>query len=166
MMAAIGGHGRRSAERCVVLKGWAIECGWSDRRPKRKVPFINVNAIARGCRIAAVAAAFAAAPLLLSGVSHADPDPDPPPPVDLQAECESANIQGAFSSTTSPDGVSHGVCTYIEDGYFYYDNYDNGVYTGTLVNRNGETVPAERPQLAPLVPLPRGFPLVPFPGGF
>lgn len=130
------------------------------------MPYINVNAIARSCRVAAIAAAFAAAPLLLSAVSHADPDPDPPAPVDLRVECESAAIQGAFSSTTSPDGVTHDVCTYIEDGYFYYDNYDNGVYTGTLVNRNGETVPTERPQLAPLVPLPKGFPLVPFPGGF
>jgi hypothetical protein len=131
------------------------------------VPLINVNAIARSCSAAAIAAAFAAAPLLTSAVSHAEPDPDPP--VDLRVECESAAIQGAFSSTTSPDAVTHAVCTYIEDGYFYYDNYDNydnGVYTGALVNRNGETVPTERPALAPLVPLPRGFPLVPFPGGF
>jgi hypothetical protein len=130
------------------------------------VPFINVNAIARSCRVAVVATAFAAAPLLVSAVSHADPESDPPAPIDVQAACESADIQGSYSSTTSPDGVTHAVCSYIEDGYFYYDNYDNGVYTVTLINKNGAITPTERPQLAPLVPLPPGFPLVPFPGGF
>jgi hypothetical protein len=128
------------------------------------VPFINVNAIAR--RVAVIAAAFAAAPLLLSGVSHADPDPDPAAPVDPRAECESFDVGGVFSTTTSQDGVTHSVCTYIVEGFFYYDDYDNGLYTGTLVNRDGAKVPTARPEIAPLVALPKGFPLMPLPGGF
>jgi hypothetical protein len=134
--------------------------------PNREVPYINVNAIARRCTVAVMAAAFAAAPLLLSAVSHADPEPDPPPPVDLRLECENINVQGVFSTMVSTDGVTHSVCQYIVEGYFYYDLYDNGVYTGTLINKNGEKTPIERPEIPPFQPLPKDFPLTPYPGTF
>lgn len=126
------------------------------------MPFINVNAI----RCAVLAAAFAAGPLLLSAAANADPDPDPASPVDPRAQCESLDVGGVFTTTTSPDGVAHSVCTYIVEGFFYYDNYDNGVYTDTLINKDGAKVPTARPDVAPLVPLPQGFPIAPLPGGF
>jgi hypothetical protein len=104
--------------------------------------------------------------MVLSPVSRADPDPDPPPPVDLQAQCENIDVQGVYSSMVSTDGVAHAVCQYIVEGYFYYDLYDNGVYTGTLINKNGEKVPTERPDIAPFARLPESFPLQPYPGAF
>jgi hypothetical protein len=45
-------------------------------------------------------------------------------------------------------------------GSFYYDNYDNGVYAGTLVYRDGERVPTERPQIPEAIAMPGGVPLL------
>jgi hypothetical protein len=114
----------------------------------------------------AALAAFAAAPLILSAVAHADPDPDAPTG-DPRAVCESPDFGGVFTEDpASPDGVTHAVCQYIVEGAFYYDNYDNGVYAGTLVYRDGAKVPTQRPVMPETFPLPGKLPLVPFPGPF
>ncbi|XTP34151.1 hypothetical protein ACORG1_28600 [Mycobacterium sp. TJFP1] len=56
-------------------------------------------------------------------------------------------------------------CHYIVSGAFYYDNYDNGVYTGTLVYRDGAKMPTERPQMPDTFTMPGGVPLlIPFAG--
>ena len=98
--------------------------------------------------------------MLLSAVCHADPDPDPDPvvPIDLRAQCESSDVMGVFITTTTPDAVVHSECQYIVSGLFYYDNYDNGAYTGTLVYWDGAKVPTERPQLPEVFTVPAGLP--------
>ena len=132
----------------------ALKCAES----RGKVPLINTAAHARRRTVAGVAAAFAAAPLLLSGVAHAQPGPVVPP-VDPRAACESPDFGGAFV-TISP---THSECQYIVSGSFYYDNYDDGAYTGTLVYRDGGKVPTERPQIPGTFTMPGGVPLfVPF----
>lgn len=129
------------------------------------MPFINASAIRRGRKVAALVAAFAAAPLVCSAVAHSDPDPVVP--ADPRAECESPEFGGVFITTSAAqDPVSHSVCQYIVEGYFYYDNYDNGAYTGTLVYRDGAKVPTERPVMPELLNSPGGLPLIPFPGQF
>ena len=68
---------------------------------------------------------------------------------------------------TSPDGTTHTQCQYIVEGHFYYDNYDNGTYAGTLVYRDGARVPTERPVMPEMLQVPGGrSPLIPFPGQF
>jgi hypothetical protein len=151
------------------------------------VPLINNNVIGRGRKVAAVLAGLAAASVVLSAVALADPDPGPDPGpgpgpgpsadanadlgaaadagapvVDLKAQCESPEVGGVF--VTAPGQVTHSECQYIVEGYFYYDNYDNGAYTGTLVYRDGAKVPTERPQLPELLTaIPSDKPLI-FPG--
>ena len=130
------------------------------------MPFINASAISRGRKVAALVAAFAAAPLVCSAVAHSDPDPVVPAG-DPRAECESPEFGGVFITAATPqDAATHSECQYIVEGYFYYDNYDNGAYTGTLVYRDGAKVPTERPMMPELLTSPRGLPLVPFPGQF
>jgi hypothetical protein len=104
------------------------------------------------CRRAWVAAAVAAAPLLLSATAHAQPAP---PPVDPRAGCESPAFGGRFV----PVDATHAECHYIVEGSFYYDLYDNGVYTGTLVYRDGQKTPTERPQIPETFTVPGGVPL-------
>jgi hypothetical protein len=125
------------------------------------VPFINASAIRRGREVAALVAAFAAAPLVCSAVAHSDPDPVVPAD-DPRAQCEAPEFGGVFVTASA----AHSECQYIVEGYFYYDNYDNGAYTGTLVYRDGAKVPTERPVMPELLNSPRGLPLVPFPGQF
>jgi hypothetical protein len=130
------------------------------------VPLINDNVIGRGRKVAALVAALAAAPVVLSAVAHADPDPNAPA-VDPKAQCETPEVGGVFITTAAAPGqVTHSVCQYIVEGYFYYDNYENGTYTGTLVYRDGAKVPTERPQLPELLTTPGELPVVPFPGQF
>jgi hypothetical protein len=115
----------------------------------------------------AALAACAGAPLILSAVAHADPPAPEVPTGDPQAECESPDFGGVFTTApASPDGVTHAVCQYIVEGKFYYDNYDNGVYTGTLVYRDGAKVPTGRPVMPGTFQLPGKLPLVPFPAPF
>jgi hypothetical protein len=125
--------------------------------------FIKTNAIGRGRTVAALAATLAAGPLILSAIAHADPDA---PAEDPRVQCESPEFGGVFIATTTPDGVAHAVCQYIVEGQFYYDNYDNGTYTGTLVYRDGAKVPTERPVMPGLLNIPGGLPLIMFPGQF
>ena len=122
------------------------------------MPKFDVHAIAR---IAALAAASAAFPLLLSSVASAEPVPEPVP-VDPRAECESPNMGGVFVTTPSPDAVARSECQYIVEGHFYYDNYENGVYTGTLVYRDGAKVPTERPPIPDQLTLPTMLGPIPF----
>ncbi|MEU0498546.1 hypothetical protein [Mycobacterium sp. NPDC006124] len=130
---------------------------------------INANVIVRGRRVAVLAAACAAAPLLLCAVAHAEPDPAAPAP-DPQAACEAPEYGGVFvTGPTSPDGTTHAQCQYIVSGHFYYDNYDNGTYAGTLVYRDGARVPTDRPEMPELlgqVPGGQRLPVFPFPGQF
>ena len=115
-----------------------------------KVPTINTRP--RRYRLVGVAAAFVAAPLLLS-------PPAATQPVDPRIGCESPEVGGVFVSATP----THAECQYIVTGSFYYDTYDNGVYTGTLVYRDGAKVPTERPQIPETFTMPGGVPLlVPF----
>jgi hypothetical protein len=124
-----------------------------------------VHPFTRG-RTAAVLAALAAAPLLLSATAHAEPDPAAPPP-DPKAACEAPEFGGLYNVVPSDDGVARGFCQYIVEGRFYYDNYENGTYTGTLVYQDGAKVPTERPQMPENLQLPIGnMPVVPFPGQF
>ena len=131
------------------------------------MPLINASAIARARRVAALAAACAAGPLLLCGIARADPDPVAPA-ADPQAACEAPDFGGVFvTAPASQDGTTHGQCQYIVEGHFYYDNYDNGTYTGTLVYRDGARVPTERPVMPETLQVPGGrLPVVPFPGQF
>jgi hypothetical protein len=123
---------------------------------------INNNVIGRGRKVAAFVAALAAGPLVLSAVAHADPGPDPDAPsVDPKAQCDSPEVGGVLTTSTTPDQVTHATCQYIVEGQFYYDNYENGTYTGTLVYRDGAKVPTERPQLPELLTIPSELP---FPG--
>ena len=123
------------------------------------MPVIDVRAVA------VLAAAFAAAPLLASAVAQAEPDPAVAV-VDPQAQCEAPDFGGHYVAGASEDGVARGVCQYIVEGYFYYDNYENGTYTGTLVYKDGAKVPTQRPQIPGLLDVPGGMPLVVFPGQF
>lgn len=107
-----------------------------------------------------VIAAFAAASLLWSGDAHAQPGPGVPP-VDPRAACEAPDFGGVFVTITA----TLSECHYIVSGEFYYDNYDNGAYTGTLVYRDGAKVPTERPQMPDTFAMPGGAPLLlPFGG--
>lgn len=119
------------------------------------MPLINIAAHARRRTVAGLAAAFAAAPLLWSGVAHAQPAPGVPP-VDPRAACEAPDFGGVFVTVTA----TLSECNYIVAGSFYYDNYDNGVYTGTLVYRDGAKVPTERPQIPETFAMPGGMPLL------
>jgi hypothetical protein len=110
------------------------------------VPVFNVRAM---CALAALAAS----PLLLSAVAHADPVPAVPVG-DPRAACESVEFGGVWVD----NGAPHAACQYIVEGQFYYDNYDNGSYTGTLVYRNGAKVPTERPVIPELFTMPAGRP--------
>ena len=129
--------------------------------------FINAPWINRGLEVAALAAMCVTAPLLLSAVAHAEPDPAAPP-LDVQAACESLEFGGVYVPTPdAQDGVARAQCQYIVEGYFYYDNYDNGAYTGTLVYRDGAKVPTEHPVMPGLMDVAGGkLPMVPFPGQF
>ena len=131
------------------------------------MPLINASAIARGRRVAALAAACAVGPILLSAVARAEPDPVAPAP-NPQAACEAPDFGGVFvTGPVSQDGTTHDQCQYIVEGHFYYDNYDNGTYTGTLVYRDGARVPTERPVMPEMLQVPGGrLPVVPFPGQF
>ena len=131
------------------------------------MPFINASAIARGRRVAALAAACAVGPLLVCGIARADPDPVAPAP-DARATCEAPDFGGVFVvGPVSQDGTTHDQCQYIVSGHFYYDNYDNGAYVGTLVYRDGARVPTERPVMPEMLQVPGGhLPVMPFPGQF
>lgn len=121
------------------------------------MPLINATSINRAAAVLA-AAGSAAAALLFGAVAHADPDPNAPV-VDLKAQCESFEFGGVFvAEPTAPDGVARAVCQYTVDGYFYYDNYENGAYTETLVYRDGAKVPTERPQIPETLTVPEGLP--------
>lgn len=98
-------------------------------------------------------AALAAAPLVLSAVAHAQPAPVMPVG-DPRAACESQEFGGVWVDAGAP----HAVCQYIVEGQFYYDDYDNGTYTGTLVYRDGAKVPTERPPIPELLTVPSGRP--------
>ena len=124
------------------------------------MPLINNNVIGRGRKVAALVVALAAAPVVLSAVAHADPDA----PADPKAQCEAPDMGGVFiADATSQDGVAHAECQYIVEGHFYYDNYENGTYTGTLVYRDGAKVPTERPQMPEVLTVPGSVP-IPFLG--
>jgi hypothetical protein len=127
------------------------------------VPLINASAIARCRKLAALAAAIAAAPLFVGAVAHAEPEPIAPAP-DPRAECEAPEFGGVFVTANA----AHSECQYIVEGYFYYDNYDNGAYTGTLVYRDGAKVPTERPVMPESLNMPGGgsAPVIPFPMQF
>lgn len=119
-------------------------------------------------KLAAVAAAFVVAPLVQSAVAQAEPDPNVPA-VDPAAFCASPEVGGVLTTAPpAPDGVTRVQCQYIVSGSFYYDNYENGVYAGTLVYRDGATVPTERPQLPELLNMPGNLPMpvIPFPNQF
>jgi hypothetical protein len=113
---------------------------------------INVKAVSAGL--------LAVLPLLLSPAANAEPAPDLPPP-DPRGQCESPDFGGVFV-VTSPTLAE---CQYIVSGAFYYDNYDNGLYTGTLVYRDGAKVPTERPVMPETLTIPNQVPyrVVPFP---
>lgn len=110
------------------------------------VPVLNVT-------VKWALAALAATPLVLSAAAHADPNPAVPVG-DPRAECESLEFGGVWVDTGAP----HSVCQYIVEGQFYYDNYDNGSYTGTLVYRDGAKVPTQRPVIPELLTVPSGRP--------
>ena len=116
------------------------------------MPFIRANVIGR---VVAIVAACATAPLVLTAVAHADPDPNPPA-TDLRAQCESPEFGGVLV-TDEQQGVQRSVCQYIVTGNFYYDTYENGVYTGTAVYRDGKTVPTERPVMPEQLSIPTGL---------
>jgi hypothetical protein len=106
-------------------------------------------------RVAALAAAVLAVALSSSATAHAEPAPDVPA-ADPKAQCESPEVGGLFVPAPSTDAVTHAVCQYIVDSYFYYDTYDDGAYTGTLVYRDGAKVPTERPVLQKPLNIPTG----------
>lgn len=109
------------------------------------MPLINASAITR--RAATLVAACATPLALFSAVANAEPDPAAPV-VDPRAQCESPEMGGVFVTTPTPPGaIPHAECHYIIEGQFYYDNYDGGAYTGTLVYRDGAKVPTERPPM-------------------
>lgn len=112
-----------------------------------------INTQGRRYTFAGLTAALAAAPLIASGVAHAQPGP---PPVDPRIGCESPEFGGVFVPVTATEAE----CQYIVTGSFYYDTYDNGVYTGTLVYRDGAKVPTERPQIPETFTGPGGMPLL------
>jgi hypothetical protein len=119
---------------------------------------INEDVIGCGHKIAALVAVFVAAPVVLSAVAHADPDPNAP--ADPRAQCEAPDMGGVFiADATSQGAVTHAVCQYIVEGHFYYDNYENGTYTGTLVYRDGAKVPTERPQMPDVLTVPGSVPI-------
>ena len=120
--------------------------------------------------LAGLAATFAAAPLLMCAVASAEPvlAPDPAlpavPVVDPRAACESPEFGGVFVTTSETQSA----CQYIVEGLFYYDNYDSGAYTGTLVYRDGAKVPTEKPVMPETFTMPGGrpAPVIVFPGQF
>lgn len=131
----------------------------------RNVPFINATAITR---TAGLLVAALAGPVLLSAVAHAEPDAGPPV-VDPAAFCAAPEVGGVLvTDPASPDGVTRSVCQYIVSGRFYYDNFENGAYTGTLMYSDGAKVPTERPQLPEILNMPGNMhsPVVVFPGQF
>ena len=108
-------------------------------------------------RVAALISACAATSLILGGLAHADPGPDPTAPAsNPMAECETPEFGGVLT-TDVQQGVQRSVCQYIVTGNFYYDTYENGVYTGTAVYRDGKTVPTERPVMPEQLSLPSGL---------
>jgi hypothetical protein len=126
---------------------------------------INASAIGRGRWAAALASVCAVGALFLCGIAGADPVAPAPDP---QAACEAPDFGGVFvTAPASQDGTTRGQCQYIVEGHFYYDNYDNGTYTGTLVYRDGARVPTERPVMPEMLQVPGGrSPIIPFPGQF
>src|SRR4051812_32743631 len=112
--------------------------------------------------VAALVAACAVAPLVLSAAAHAEPDPTQPG-ADLRAQCESPEFGGVLV-TDVQQGVQRPVCQYIVTGHFYYDTYENGTYVGTAVYRDGKTEPTERPEIPELFTLPPDFRLPGFLG--
>lgn len=114
-----------------------------------RVLVVPVFHVASMCAVAALAAT----PLVLSAVAHADPGPAGPVG-DPRAACESVQFGGVWVD----EGAPHAVCQYIVEGQFYYDNYDNGSYTGTLVYRDGAKVPTQRPVIPELLTVPSGVP--------
>jgi len=112
----------------------------------RVVPVFHTAAM---CAVAALAAT----PFVLSAVAHADPAPAVPVG-DPRAECESQQLGGLWVDNGAPLAV----CQYIVEGQFYWDNYDNGSYTGTLVYRDGAKVPTQRPVIPDLLTMPGGRP--------
>lgn len=76
--------------------------------------------------------------------------------MDPRIGCESPEFGGVFVPVTA----TYAECQYIVTGSFYYDGYDNGVYTGTLVYRDGAKVPTERPQMPETFTAPGGVPLL------
>lgn len=128
-----------------------------------RVRRVRINA-----RAIAVVGLLAAVPVLLSPVATAEPAPDVPsiPAVDPAAECATPEVDGVYiAEPPAPDGVARSVCQYIVEGSFYYDNYENGLYTGTLVYRDGAKVPTERPKLPEVLNLPGGLPVPLIPSG-
>ena len=125
----------------------------------REVPSINTTALGR---VAALAAACAVTPLVLSAAAHAEPGPLVPGP-DLRAQCESPEFGGVLT-TDVQQGVPRSVCQYIVSGHFYYDTYENGAYVGTAVYRDGKTEPTERPVIPELFTIPPDFRLPGFLG--
>lgn len=110
-----------------------------------------------------------ALPLLLSAVAGAEPAPEPAPVVDPAAICAQPEYGGVLvTDPPAPDGVIRANCQYIVSGRFYYDNYENGVYVGTLMFWDGRKVPTERPQMPELLNIPGNMPtpVIPFPGQF
>lgn len=106
--------------------------------------------------------------MLACAVAHAEPAPDAPV-VDPKAQCEAPEFGGVFvPEPESQDGVARAACQYIVEGKFYYDNYENGLYTGTLVYWDGAKVPTDRPTMPETLIMPGGMPapIVPFPGQF
>jgi hypothetical protein len=140
-------------------------------------------------KASAITAAVLAAPLLLSAVAHAEPAPEPVPQpapvvapapetppapdaapvVDPAAICAQPEYGGVLvTDPPAPDGVTRSNCQYIVSGRFYYDNYENGVYVGTLMFWDGQKVPTARPQMPELLNIPGNMPtpVIPFPGQF
>ncbi|WP_422744133.1 hypothetical protein ACN27E_20200 [Mycobacterium sp. WMMD1722] len=109
------------------------------------MPVIHTAAM---CAVAALAT-----PLVLTAVAHADPAPAVPAG-DPRTVCESREFGGLWVDGDAP----HAVCQYIVEGRFYYDTYDNGSYSGTLVYQDGAKVPTERPVIPELFTMPGGRP--------
>lgn len=122
---------------------------------------IKTTVIGRRCSAGAlIACAVGSAVLLSAATANAVPDPNAPA-ADPRAQCESREVGGVFISGVD-DELPRSVCQYIVEGYAYYDNYENGAYTGTTVYRDGAQMPTERPATSAPIQLPARFPLMPF----